>query len=138
MGADLELILILCLEQQSPYLMHELYVCTPGDILDVYYDMLEATLTDNGIVGKPMQVFNMDETGMPLDPNLASVIAPVGSRHVSCMRSGDKTNTTVVAYYNASGSIIPPLVVLDRKFLSLSILMVKYLELHMHFQGVVG
>ena len=89
--------------------------------------MLEATLTDNGLVGKPMQVFNMDETGMPLDPNPASVIAPVESRHVSCMRRGD----------NALGSVIPPLVVLDRKFLSLSILIVKYLELYMHFQGVV-
>ena len=79
--------------------------------------MLEATLTDNGLVGKPMQVFNMDETGMPLDPNPASVIAPVESRHVSCMRSGDKTNITVVACHNDSGSVIPPLVVFDRKFL---------------------
>ena len=102
-------------------------VCTSEDILDAYYDMLEATLTDNGLVGKPMQVFNMDEIGMPLDPNPASVIAPVGSRHVSCMRSGDETNIAVVTCSNASGSVI-----------SLSILMVKYLELHMHFQGVVG
>ena len=92
-------------------------VCTSDDILDAYYDMLEATLTDNGLIGKPMQVFNMDETGMPLDPTPASVIAPVGSRHVSCMRSGDKTNITVVACCNASGSVIPPLVIFDRKFL---------------------
>ena len=50
---------------------------------------------------------------MPLDPNPAFVIAPVGSRHVSCMQSGD---ITVVACCNALGSVIPPLVVFDRKF----------------------
>ena len=48
---------------------------------------------------------------MPLDPNPAFVIAPVGSRHVSCMRSGD---ITVVACCNALGSVIPPLVAFDR------------------------
>ena len=79
---------------------------------------LEQPLTDNGLVGKPVQVFNMDETtGMPLDPNPASVIVPVGSRHVSCVQSGDKTNITVVECCNASGSVIPPLGVFDRKFL---------------------
>ena len=66
--------------------------------------MLEATLTDNGLVGKPAQIFNMDETGIPLDPNPSSVIAPVGySSHVSCMRSDDKTQIMVVACCNASG-----------------------------------
>ena len=44
-------------------------VCSSDGILDAYYDMLEATLTDNGLVGKPGQIFNMDETGMPVDPN---------------------------------------------------------------------
>ena len=92
-------------------------VCTSDEILDTYFDMLEATLTDNGLVGKPVQIFNMDETGMPLDPNPSSVIAPVGYKHVSCMRSGDKTQITVVACCNASGSVILPLVVFDRKFL---------------------
>ena len=92
-------------------------MCTSDEILDTYFDMLEATLTDNGLIGKPVQIFNMDETGMPLDPNPSSVIAPVGYKHVSCMRSGDKTQITVVACCNASGSVIPPLVVFDRKFL---------------------
>ena len=92
-------------------------VCTSDDILDAYYDMLEATLTDNDLVGKPVQIFNMDEAGMPLDPNPTSVIGPVGSKHVSCMRSGDKTSITVVACCNASGGVIPPLVIFNRKFL---------------------
>ena len=92
-------------------------MCTSEEILDTYFDMLEATLTDNSLLGKPAQIFNIDETGMPLDPKPSSVIAPVGYKHVSCMRSGDKTQITVVACCSASGSVIPPLVVFDRKFL---------------------
>ena len=92
-------------------------VCTSDEILDTYFDMLKATLTDNGLLGKPVQIFNMGETGMSLDPNPSSVIAPVRYKHVSCMRNGDKTQITVVACCNASGSVIPPLVVFDRKFL---------------------
>ena len=80
--------------------------------------MLEATLIDNDLVGKPVQIFNMDETGMPLDPNPTSVIGPAGSKHVSYMRSGDKTSITVVACCNASGGVIPPLVIFNRKFLA--------------------
>ena len=79
--------------------------------------MLEATLTNNSLVGKPVQILNMDETGMPLDPNPSSIIAPVEYKHVSCMRSNDKSQITVVACCNASGNVILPLVVFDRKFL---------------------
>ena len=80
----------------------------------------------------------MNETRMPLDPNPASVIAPVGSKHVSCMQSGDKTNITVAACCNVSGSVIPPLVVFGRKFLKPEYTYGEVLKLHMHFQGVVG
>ena len=92
-------------------------MCISEEILDTYFDMLEATFTDNSLLGKPAQIFNIDETGIPLDSKPSSVIAPVGCKHVSCMRSGDKTQITVVACCSASESVIPPLVVFDRKFL---------------------
>ena len=106
--------LVLCTAEPLSYTQA---VCASDDILDAYFDMLEATLNDNELIGKPTQVFNMDETGMPLDPSPSSVIAPVGSKHVSCMRSGDKTYITVVACCSAAGSVMPPLVIFDRKFL---------------------
>ena len=64
--------------------------------------MLEVTLTDNDLIGKPAQIilFNMDETGMPLDPNPSFFIAPA-------------------------------LVIFDRKFLKPEyILVMRYLVLH--------
>ena len=46
----------------------------------------------------------MDEMGMPLDPNPPFVVAPVGAKHVSCMRTGDKSQITVIACCNAAAS----------------------------------
>ena len=53
----------------------------------------------------------MDETGMPLDPNPPFV----GAKQVSCMRTEDKSQITVIACCNASDYAMPPTVVFDRK-----------------------
>ena len=38
-------------------------------VLKSYYDELESTLVENGLSENPCLIFNMDETGMPLDPS---------------------------------------------------------------------
>ena len=90
-------------------------VSSSPEIINHYFDLLENTIADNSLLGKPSQIFNMDETGMPLDPNPPFVVAPVGTKHVSCMRTGDKSQITVIACCNAAGYAIPPTVVFDRK-----------------------
>ena len=40
------------------------------DVLNYYYDLLENTLVENDLVDKPSQIFNTDETGLPLDLHL--------------------------------------------------------------------
>ena len=57
----------------------------------------------------------MDETRMPLDSNSSFVVALVDAKHVSCMRTGDKSQIIVIACCNASGYAMPPTVVFDRK-----------------------
>ena len=37
-------------------------------VISKYYDLLERTLSDNNLLDKPSQIFNLDETGMPLNP----------------------------------------------------------------------
>lgn len=90
-------------------------VSSSPDIINHYFDLLESTIVDNNLLGKASQIFNMDETGMPLDPKPPFVVAPVGAKHVSCMRTGDKSQITVIACCNAAGYAIPPTVVFDRK-----------------------
>ncbi len=51
-------------------------VSSSPSILDRYYDLLESTLKENKLLEKPGQVFNADESGMPLDPP-SLMVAPV-------------------------------------------------------------
>ena len=44
------------------------------DILDNYFDELEYTLEENGLLDKPCLIYNMDETGMPLDPKPLKIV----------------------------------------------------------------
>ena len=39
-----------------------------------YYDLLEETLVEHGILNDPTKIFNCDETGMPLSPKPLKII----------------------------------------------------------------
>ena len=82
-----------------------------------YFDLLEHTLVENDLLDKPAQIFNMDETGMPLDPSPPRVVARRGQKHPSAVGSGDKSQITVLSCCSAAGYAIPPLVIFDRKSL---------------------
>ena len=43
-------------------------------VIDRYYGLLEETLTENGLRDRPSQIFNCDETGLPLDHTPSSVV----------------------------------------------------------------
>ena len=53
------------------------------EVIGAYFDLLEETLTKNGLLDKPGAIFNVDETGMPLDHKPEKAIAKKGSRNVS-------------------------------------------------------
>ena len=48
---------------------------TRHDIISHYFDLLEETLIAKTLIEKPCNIFNMDETGMPLDPLAPKVVA---------------------------------------------------------------
>ena len=66
----------------------------------------------------PAQIFNVDESGVPLDPKALLLICEHGTRHPVSIGSGDKAQITIVACVNAAGMCIPPMVIWDRKLLS--------------------
>lgn len=74
-------------------------------------------MAENQLLDKPGQVFNVDESGMPLNPKGVKCVANRGTQNLTAPSSGDKTQITVVAGVCASGSCIPPMVILDRKTL---------------------
>ena len=84
----------------------------------MYYSLLEKTLRDNGIFNFPSCIYNMDESGMPLDHKPPKVVVPKGTKKVHCRTSGNKSQITILACGNAAGNMIPPMVIFDGKRLN--------------------
>ena len=92
-------------------------IASDTEVFQGYYDLLERTLVDNELMDKPAQIFNLDETGMPLDPAPPLVIARRGQKHPSAICSGNKAQITVLSCCSAAGYALPPCVIFDRKSL---------------------
>ena len=88
-------------------------------VIEAYFDLLEQTIAVNGLAHRPGQIFNCDETGMPLTQKPSKVVAGVGQKHPYAVTSGDRAQITVMACASASGYSIPPMVIFDRKHLQL-------------------
>ena len=99
-------------------LSHARAMATDTSVLNRYFDMLLACLEENDILDDPCAIFNCDETGLPLNPPSEKVIHLKGSKHPSYICSGDKAQLTVLACTCASGTAMPPFIVLDRKTLN--------------------
>ncbi len=44
------------------------FQCTSAEIMGEYFDLLEKTLEELELSDQPGQIYNVDETGMSLDP----------------------------------------------------------------------
>ena len=97
---------------------HARIFASDSDVLNRYYDMLEATLKENELLESPACIFNCDETGMPLIPGPTKVVAPMGKVHPYQITSGQKAHITTLVCASAAGYAIPPMVIFDRKRLN--------------------
>lgn len=93
-------------------------VATDPEMLDSYFDLLETTLTENDLLDKPCQIFNVDETGLPLDAKSPKLVFERGERNPAAIGSGNKAQITVIGCVSAGGVCLPPMVIWDRKTLS--------------------
>ena len=73
----------------------------------------------------PSQIFNCDETGLPLDHTPSSAIVIKDQKHPRALTSGNKKHISVLACNNASGYVIPPLVIFGRKGLNTGLIAEK-------------
>ena len=83
--------------------------------LEVYFDLLEETLDENELQSSPGQIYNMDETGLPLDPKPPKTVHLKGAKNAVACTSGGKSQITSVGCVNAAGQALPLMVIWDRK-----------------------
>ena len=83
-----------------------------------YFDLLKSVLEENNLMNHPEQIYNMDETGIPLNPKPPKVVALRGQKKVRYQCSGAKSQITVLGCSSGTGHVIPPFVIFDAKQLN--------------------
>jgi len=51
-------------------------------VFKLYFDLLDETLRKHGLKDKPSQIYNCDESGIPLEHKLPKIVAPRGMKKV--------------------------------------------------------
>ncbi len=88
---------------------------TSHEVFENYFDLLQETLDKYNLKDKPSQIYNCDESGLPLEHKPPRIVSAKGTRKVRQISSGNKTQITVLGCCNAAGQAIPPMVVFSGK-----------------------
>ena len=91
---------------------------TNPETINNYFDQLEEILVSNSLGSCPSRIYNIDESGFPLQHRPGKRVAVRGQKHVTVPVSNDKTQVTVMVCVSAAGSSIPPMVVFKRSNLT--------------------
>ena len=97
-------------------LSHSRATSANDEIMRDYFAKLASVCARLNIVSKPMQIYNMDETGISIVNKPGRVIAEYGRRNVWAVTSAEKGKThTVLACASAAGYSLPPFMIYPRK-----------------------
>ncbi len=88
------------------------------EAIEGYFDLLEDTLKEHNLMNSPGQLYNMDESGMPLDHRCPNVVVRRGEKKVRYRVSGKKEQITILGCANALGQTVPPMVIFEGKYLN--------------------
>ena len=69
-------------------------------------------------LNSPAQIYNIDETGISIDPKAPNVVTKTRTRKVRYRSTGRKGQITVVACVSDAGQVLPPTVLFDAKKVS--------------------
>ena len=72
-------------------------------------------LDKHDLKGKPSQIYNCDESGMPLEHKMPRTISAKGTKMVRQCSSGNKTQITILGCASATRQAIPPIVIFAGK-----------------------
>lgn len=76
-----------------------------------FFKTLETVVDKTNLRGRPECVYNVDETGIPLNNRPPNIIAQKGAKDVVSVTNVERgENVTVLACMNATGQYIPPFV----------------------------
>jgi len=77
--------------------------------VDNYFGMLKKVFDEGDFWNHPEAIYNMDESGMPLEPRPPKVVAKKGQKKVRYQTSGQKQQIAVIGCGSATGQCLPPI-----------------------------
>ncbi|XP_052278809.1 uncharacterized protein LOC127877190 [Dreissena polymorpha] len=80
-----------------------------------YFNDLAWLLESLCLQDKPVRIWNIDETSVPLLHKPARVLGPSGAKNIPGRVGNNRENVSVLACVNAAGGEIPPLVIVKGK-----------------------
>lgn len=83
--------------------------------LNYYFDLLKTEFDKYDFHAHPESIYNMDETGVPLEPRPPKVVALKGQKKVCYRTSGTKAQITVVGCGSATGQVLQPFIIFVAK-----------------------
>ena len=76
--------------------------------------LLKSVFDEHGFEEHSERMYNMDETGVPLEPRPPKVIAAKGTKKIRYRTSGQKSQIMVIGCGSATGQALPPFIILQR------------------------
>lgn len=85
-------------------------------VLEKWFELVRETLVENDLINRPDRVYNVDETGLPLDPKRMKVICMKNIDHLFRVIGGSgRDSITVNGCASADGRMLPPYVIYAAK-----------------------
>ena len=90
--------------------------CGNPTVVKHWFELVKETLEKNNLMHRPDMVFNVDETGLPLDPRRMKVICEKNIAHLFRVIGGSgRDSITVKGCASADGRMLPPYVIYAAK-----------------------
>ena len=81
------------------------------EVVNNCFNLLENTLTQSNLLSKPRQVYNCDETFLPLNENKDKVIALKNTKAIYSQAMGSTEHITMLCCVSSSGAALPPMII---------------------------
>ena len=90
--------------------------CLNPEVVKEYFDLLKKTLDDNNITTSPRQIYNCDETFLPLNESKEKGITSKKARCAYMQSTGSTEHITMLCTASAAGAALPPMIIYPKAF----------------------
>ena len=85
-------------------------------IVTEYFEILRNTLTTNNLTTSPRQIYNCDETFLPMNYTREKVVAAKGAKNVYSLTTGASDHISLLCCVSAAGLPLLPMIIYSKSF----------------------